>query len=218
MNTPVVIEIDHVSVLLGWRPVTGALTYELQMQEGDEDGEWKSLSSGIQGTNIRKKNLIEGVLYQFRVRCKLATGWDDFSSSTGIQVLPTTTLQLSPPTLLTKDTTSVTLHWSPPDDSELELEGYRLRYRAEDSLEWTYVDTTLKNTQVKKKSLAVGVNYYFSVCPVLLAAPAPSSQSKGGQRKPRQKSLLCSSSAPSPPPARCSSSLHTWRSCFLTSW
>jgi hypothetical protein len=83
----------------------------------------------------------------------------------GVQVLDASVLQIAAPTLLARDTTSVTVQWSPPSDTE--PEGYRLRYRAEDSLDWTYVDTTLKNTQVKKKSLEVGVNYYFSVLPVL---------------------------------------------------
>jgi hypothetical protein len=79
--------------------------------------EWKTLSSSIQGTNIRKKNLVEGTnlvwrnidfdqfvltvslslcaltcykignVYHFRVRCKLSTGWDDYSAkSTDIKV------------------------------------------------------------------------------------------------------------------------------------
>jgi hypothetical protein len=85
MNPPQAIEVDQQSVLLAWNPVKSALAYELQMlstpQDGSEEPEWKSLSSAIQGTNIRKKNLVEGVNYKFRVRCKLSTGWDDFSPS-----------------------------------------------------------------------------------------------------------------------------------------
>mmetsp|Transcript_8684 Transcript_8684/g.14730 ORF Transcript_8684/g.14730 Transcript_8684/m.14730 type:complete len:374 (+) Transcript_8684:50-1171(+) len=176
MESPVALELDHHSVLLGWRATQGALAYELQMRSSDVGDEWKSLSSAIQGTNIRKKNLIEGNTYNFRVRCKLATGWDDFSpDSADIKVLDADILQLEAPTLLAKDTSSVTVQWSSPSDHE--VEGYRLRYRAEGSLEWIYVDTTLKNTQVKKKSLDVGVNYYFSVLPVVSAsASAPAVQ------------------------------------------
>jgi hypothetical protein len=65
MDAPVVLERDHEAVQLGWRAVAGALSYELQMSclsadSGDTDPEWKSLSSSIQSTNIRKKNLSEG--------------------------------------------------------------------------------------------------------------------------------------------------------------
>ena len=94
------------------------------------------------------------------------------SLSLSMQVLSPSISQLAAPTLLSRDATSVTVQWTPP---ETETEGYRLRYRAEDSLEWTYVDTVLQNTQVKKKGLAAGVNYYFSVLPVILPASSSSS-------------------------------------------
>ena len=80
------------------------------------------------------------------------------------------TRQLAAPTLLSRDTTSVTVEWIPPDIAEsnaIEISGYRLRYRAEEAIKWTYVDTTLKNNQVKKKGLSPGINYYFSVLPVV---------------------------------------------------
>lgn len=63
------------------------------------------------------------------------------------------------------------MHWSAPGGCP-ELEGYRLRYRAEDSLQWTYVEATLKSTQAKKKGLAPGVVYYFSVLPVVASCGA----------------------------------------------
>jgi hypothetical protein len=86
MESPVALEIDRHSVLLGWPSVTGALAYELQMKhsisnstenqtedckENDCDAmnEWKSLSSTIQGTNIRKKNLVDGKLHRLYILC-----------------------------------------------------------------------------------------------------------------------------------------------------
>jgi thiol-disulfide isomerase/thioredoxin len=108
---------------------------------------------------------VTGSQYVFRVRCKLSTGWDDFSSpSAPIEVLSLVTLQLPPPTLVSRDTTSVTIEWNAPNEKEEYM--YNLRYREEDSLEWTYVSATLKNTQVRKKGLHGGINYYFSVLPV----------------------------------------------------
>jgi thiol-disulfide isomerase/thioredoxin len=173
--------------------VQGALAYELQMRSSDEGDEWRSLSSAIQGTNIRKKNLAEGNIYHFRVRCKLATGWDDFSpDSADIKVLDEGILQLEAPTLYANDTSSITVQWSSPSGHE--AHGYRLRYREEDSLEWTYVDTTLKNTQVKKKSLEAGVNYYFAVLPVISPSvpvqTADKSQSDGSDTNESQQSVF----------------------------
>ena len=45
-------------------------------------------------------------------------------------------------------------------------------------MDWTFVDTLLKNTQVKKKSLTPGVNYYFSIMPVVKSSPQQKSNEK----------------------------------------
>lgn len=114
-----------------------------------------------------------------------------------LQVVPASTLLLAAPTVLARDTTSVTLQWSPPPSiPEDQVEGYRLRYRAEDSLTWTHVDTLLKNTQVKKKSLEVGVNYYFSVLPVV----SPPTSSAAGNT---DAEALKQEDSNSPPPLVC---------------
>ena len=90
-------------------------------------------------------------------------------------MLSSATLQIAPPIVLARDTASVTLQWSEPtgEAQTSALEGYRLRYRAEEDLQWTHVPTLLKNTQVRKKGLVAGVNFYFSVLPVVEPAVCP---------------------------------------------
>lgn len=77
--------------------------------------------------------------------------------------------RLLPPVLLSKDGTSLTLSWSPPDGSVIDLLGYRLRWRRAASDPWTPLladDRLLSGTQVRKKNLIEAQEYFFSVLPV----------------------------------------------------
>jgi truncated hemoglobin YjbI len=60
--------------------------------------------------------------------------------------------------------------------------GYRLRYRSEQDMAWTEIDTVVASTSVRKKGLLPGVGYYFAVKPVATAtatALSPREASKG---------------------------------------
>lgn len=161
METPIILEVDHNSVLLGWAPFPDAIVYELQLQSGDE--EWKSLSTTVKSTSIRKKNLVEGISYRFRIRPQLASGWDIFSEPTAaINVLLPTAMMMDAPVLSTKDGASVTIEWPSVEGCE----GYSLRYRSEQQLGWSHIDSVLHSNKAKKKGLHAGVSYFFSVRPV----------------------------------------------------
>ena len=161
MEPPQVIEVDHNSVLLGWHPMRGgALEYELQMKSGDE--EWITLSSTIKATTIRKKNLENNIIYQFRIRSHLNEGWDMFSQPTEVRVISQAKKLLEPPVLKAHDGSSITVEWEPVEG----VEGYRLRYREEDNLNWHYVDAVIHSNMAKKKGLQLGVGYHFSVSPI----------------------------------------------------
>jgi hypothetical protein len=81
MDCPVLFEVDHDSILLGWSAPVGALEYELQMTAGEEE-EWRTLSASIKSTSIRKKNLVSETPYKFRIRCRFASGWDVYLAPT----------------------------------------------------------------------------------------------------------------------------------------
>jgi thiol-disulfide isomerase/thioredoxin len=161
MDPPIVLEIDNTSVLLAWQPFPEGLAYELQMQAGEE--EWRSLSASITGSSIRKKNLVPGIGYRFRIRPQLASGWDLFSQSTDeVRVLSPDAKVTDAPVMTTKDGASVTIEWPVVEGCE----GYSLRYRSEHQLGWSHIDSVLRSNRAKKKGLHAGESYYFSVRPV----------------------------------------------------
>lgn len=79
MNSPIVIETDHNSVLLGWDICKDAVAYELQMRTSntsnqDSEQDWQSLSVSIKSTSIRKKNLTSDIEYRYLMfTCQLFT-------------------------------------------------------------------------------------------------------------------------------------------------
>jgi len=162
MECPVLIEADHSSLFVGWSRVDTALQYELEMKTGD--GEWVSLSSSIKSNAIRKKNLTSEVSYTFRIRAQFPSGWDVFSGpSEAMHVLTSDVSAIGPPTLKTKDASSVTVEWEVPEKS---VDGYALRYREENSVTWNYVDAVIHSNIARKKGLQPRVAYCFSVKPL----------------------------------------------------
>lgn len=174
MNKPIIIEVDYNSVLLGWNKINSSIEYELQLliKEKNEnerielnienEEEWKTLSSTIKGTTIRKKNLEENKIYFFRIRSHFNDGWDMFSEPTIVQVIPSHIKLLDPPILKSRDNVSITVEWEPVDN----VEGYKLRYREEDNLDWHYVDSIIHSNIAKKKGLHPDISYYFSIMPI----------------------------------------------------
>eukprot|EP00540_Astrosyne_radiata_P021032 CAMPEP_0116828924 /NCGR_PEP_ID=MMETSP0418-20121206/3913_1 /TAXON_ID=1158023 /ORGANISM="Astrosyne radiata, Strain 13vi08-1A" /LENGTH=321 /DNA_ID=CAMNT_0004457841 /DNA_START=152 /DNA_END=1114 /DNA_ORIENTATION=+ len=69
------------SLLIKWTTVNGASGFELQMRENTGGAPWKTIAPSLSGTEVRKKNLVADLGYQFRVR---PTGSDSaFSSPSG---------------------------------------------------------------------------------------------------------------------------------------
>lgn len=72
--------------------------------------------------------------------------------------------KMSPPTLVSKDPTSLSIKWDRVDGAE----GYRVRVRGESDPEWAPISSTtplIKGEAVKKKNLESGRGYFFSVIP-----------------------------------------------------
>lgn len=91
--------------------------------------------------------------------------WEEYSQpSDEFFVISSEYKMISPPVLISKDSSSITIKW---DDIKLN-NGYMLRYRDESSCEsWIYVDSIIRNNSVKKKGLEKGKVYYFSVKPIV---------------------------------------------------
>lgn len=168
MSIPILVERDHVSITVGWTPVPGAVSYQLDMVEGEEadvpDEKWTSLSDKLKQTIVRKKNLNIGIAYRFRLRAKDENDtWSHFSPvSDPFFVVNADYSIMEHPTKLTSDGSSITVHWTEVPGAE----GYRLRFRKDLETEWTQIPATITNTSARKKNLTAG-SYYFSVMPVI---------------------------------------------------
>lgn len=187
MEAPLLIERDYNSITIGWKITSNDnsnVTYELQMlatdnnNDGNNSKDWVTLSSSIKGTTntIRKKNLLPGIGYSFRIRYCCTNGdiqeWSPFSTaSDNYHVQCSEFKVMKPPQMIANDGSSVTIQWEEIDQSTdgkyFKLEGYKLRYRAEESLSWTVIDSIIKGNLVRKKGLCTGTNYFFAVMPVV---------------------------------------------------
>lgn len=56
------------ALIVSWKAVEGASSYELQMRENAGGSEWDTIASAFSGTQVKKKNLPSKNGYQFRVR------------------------------------------------------------------------------------------------------------------------------------------------------
>lgn len=158
-----ILEYDFDSVTLMWSPLE-VERYELQMLEsGAED--WAVLSSNISKTTVRKKNLAIGKDYSFRVRAiegEFSNVIEDFRV-----VDPATTGQMNSPTFQKSDECSISLQWTEVEGAE----GYCLRFRCLEDMEWQTVATIIKGGAARKKGLMAGRYYTFSIKPIGCVQP-----------------------------------------------
>jgi len=75
MAVPKVSICGNQKLLISWEKVIRATEYELQMRENNGGEIWKTLSSSLSATDVKKKNLTSKLGYQFRVRAR--SGNDD---------------------------------------------------------------------------------------------------------------------------------------------
>lgn len=165
MNAPWLIEADHSSLFLSWDHIRNASLFELEMSDDNGDS-WTSLSNRISGYLIRKKHLIQGKQYLFRIRYldESTNVWSEYSSNSEIMnVLSGEIQQIHPPRMKNHDHFSITLAW----DTVSGADGYSLRYRTDEPGDkWKYVESVIANTFAKKKNLESGRSYFFSIKPI----------------------------------------------------
>ena len=159
-DAPIPIERDFESITIGWSPIKNATSYLLQMKK-ENDLEWITLSSSLSNNIIRKKNLDISNCYRFRYKPNFNDIWSN--ESIALSVLDKSYMkQSSPPQLLSKDTQSITLKWDDCNSNE----GYNLRYRIDNDINWNHIESTITGLSVRKKGLLPGKSYYFSIKPL----------------------------------------------------
>jgi thiol-disulfide isomerase/thioredoxin len=176
VNAPTLLERSGNSITVVWEPLEGKnKVYELQILElgesVDEEPEeaYRTLTKTLAMNIAKKKNLISGQRYRFRIRY-----YDNNDACHSGYSLPSDALsvvcdplsQLDPPTLRPAEADSLIISWCKPDGN---ADGYQLRYRQDDQIEWTMIGSgkTLTGNEVKKKNLAQKHEYFFSVRPII---------------------------------------------------
>jgi thiol-disulfide isomerase/thioredoxin len=171
-------QIDDVgvdTVTIFWNPVPGASHYELQRKKvgGGGDGgveqdssttssSWTTLTTALSGTVVKKRRLEPSTTYLFRYRAHDNRGGCEspFSSpSDGVTTLFIDVVRPTPPKLIQRDSTSLTVGWESNGDL------FDLQLRACSSsvpLPWTHV-ATVSSRAVKKKGLTPKTKYEFRV-------------------------------------------------------
>eukprot|EP01038_Epipyxis_sp_PR26KG_P006361 gene6361-8761_t len=178
-DAPVIIERDQTSITMGWHrpPISfaqdDAFVYELQIkiftESESQEENWTMLSNKIKSNTIRKKNLSNNVPYIFRIRYCLAqtNEWSDFSNpSEPAFVINQEFQMLNPPIFVSNDTQSLTIQWDIPDPKKYIIMGYRIRYRRESDLHWTFIESMITSNKCRKKGLEAAQKYFFSVIPL----------------------------------------------------
>lgn len=174
-NKPFQIDVDHESVTIAWNPIPNAKYYELSMKTvNSNDSDWVVLSNKLTNYFARKKNLKCEESYQFRVRYSNQSNgesWSEYSHiSDAYSPLKPSVNQPAAPSLISADSSSITISWEPISLAT----GYKLQYRSihdannrsNTSIEWNEIGSVLTNTNAKKKNLVPNVSYHFRVCPV----------------------------------------------------
>lgn len=130
LEAPLCLESDHTSVGVAWDALEEAECYELALST-NEDPEWRSLSSNLKTNFIKKKNLVQGISYFFRIRFQTKENvWSRWSSpSEPMRVVRTDVKQMDAPVVTTRDGISLTVAWNAVAGAD----GYKLKYRQERS-------------------------------------------------------------------------------------
>jgi hypothetical protein len=131
----------------------GAAAYELQLAIVSDSPEWSTLSSTLQSTVLRKKNLQPDSQYLLRVRSKKDDEWNPFTSaSVPLSALPASVSRM-PEAPVRSDATSdaVTVTWKPVEGcSAYELQMAEAAAEGQE-LVWTTLSSSIKAPVAKKK-------------------------------------------------------------------
>jgi Fibronectin type III domain len=156
MRAPVLLDADSTALTIQWAAAQAATTarYEVQLAASAER-EWTTLSSTLQSTVLRKKNLVPRTSYLFRVRSKTnnEADWTAFSPpSAPLSTLgPNVSRIQEAPTSSEVTSDAITVTWSAVRGCtayELQMAAVLAEGR---ELVWTTLSSSIKAAVVKKK-------------------------------------------------------------------
>ncbi|KAG5178096.1 thioredoxin-like-domain-containing protein [Tribonema minus] len=166
MKPPVLLDAGADTLSVHWRAEKGAALYEAQLEDtSSSPGEWTLLSSTLQSTRLRKKNLVPGRTYRFRVRAIDSLGESGRLSeaSEAFTTLSEGTNRIQEsPQMVRSEAEALTVQWKAVDACE----AYELQmalWVEGEALAWTTVAAAVKAPIAKKKGLAARTRYVFRV-------------------------------------------------------
>ena len=143
------------SAKVSWMPISGVYGYNLQYKIST-DPFWTTIPNLV-STSYSITGLNSGTAYQWRVQTKCTI---DSSSSYSPPITFSTSCSQVPYNLNASDITynSVKLGWAPIPGTQ----GYNLKYKKSNSLEWVTIENILEN-QYSFKNLLPGLTYEWKV-------------------------------------------------------
>lgn len=156
----VLIDATSDSLTVSWKAVPGSTHYVLQYR--GEDGEYETLSDKLSSTQVKKRNLIPGASYSFRVKGSLdAEEWTE-SDLFAVLTKEEESDRMSAPTAATGVGNHVALiRWSAASTGGT---AYELQMREnEGGAPWSTIAASLASTEVRKKNLTAPNGYQFRV-------------------------------------------------------
>lgn len=172
----VLIDATSDSLTVSWKAVPGATHYVLQYR--GQDGEYETLSDKLSSTQVKKRNLIPGASYSFRVKGS-PTNAEEWIESDLFAVLTKEdeSDRMAAPTAATGVGHHVALiRWSAATNGGTTT-AYELQMREnEGGTPWSTIAPSLASTEVRKKNLTAPNGYQFRVRPASssLSFSAPS--------------------------------------------
>ena len=161
------------AIVLNWKPVPGAASYELWTWWADDPG-WQRVDSGLTGTSYTHSGLVAGRTYYYGLRAVDANGatspWSDYPGETAsASAQPTATPTVTPtpipaaltapPLTLAAGSGQIKLTWQKVAGAA----SYELWTWWADDPGWQLVDSSLTGTSYTHTGLVAGRTYYYGI-------------------------------------------------------
>lgn len=161
------------SLTVTWPVVTGAKRYILELKAKGDAG-FRELSSKLTQPQARKKNLVAGGAYTFRVTPVLGDEtngpWMSHREAFSTLSEEEGEASMEAPTISRSGNHALVVRWKPTATRE---EGYELQMRENSGgAGWKTIAASFSGTEVRKKNLVSEKGYQFRVRPAPVSTPA----------------------------------------------
>lgn len=147
------------SATIGWKAVSGALSYDVEYKHGPYGTNWLTAAAGTTATSVNLTGLTPDTVFMVRVRTNCASGTSNYSG----KLFKTTSAPIvicyvpKNVTLSNITTTGVTFSWTTPYNAL----NYDLEYKLSTSSTWISAATRTSATSVSLAGLTAATLYDY---------------------------------------------------------